>query len=133
MVTQEYQLLRVVNGFTHFACVSVRFRLGLGMHVVPVLPEHPDTGAGEINASLEPEWVAAAIQGCRDGLALGQAAVEDGGKLVEVLRVVGTPLDTCPADVRLTACMATLLALDPERTLPQYALQFGEWFVEAFA
>lgn len=119
-VESEYRLLRAVAGGFHFARVTVTVVPG-DDGVIDALDL--DAGFGEMDWGVEPEWVEAALRGCREALAeAGNPACR-----IALRRVVGTLVDTTEEGVRFAAFMATRQALGVDAAPGRPEFVDGRW------
>lgn len=128
MVRQgEYRLLRQGGGRTAFAQVMVQLieRQHLADQVIVAVDAGDTTTT---TPELDPDWFAAAVEGCHDALrALEAQGVVSETSQVRIKRLVISLVDTCSDAVRAAAFLATATAFDQQDAF-QLVFQ-GEWQV----
>jgi hypothetical protein len=130
----EFTLAKVKAGCFGFAKVEVRVSKQQGpAQVLESLPQNVNEGLREVNRTIEPTWVQAALEGAAEALSVAETS-ENGTDhfLVEVTKIVGTIADTTADTVKCAAAMATWQAIFPVaegEVQPQVDRNTQGWFV----
>jgi hypothetical protein len=126
-----YRFLQTKAGRTRFARVEVTVTPGGdSVAVVNDLPEKTAPGSGELARGLDPSWETAALDGIRE--ALGRASrngTPGTGCRVDLVRVIGSLVDTTPDAIRCAAALATWRAFDKAGPEPELFFDGGLWSV----
>jgi hypothetical protein len=105
----EYSFIRSFGGRTRCAKVGVRVTRQADQHgVIQSIDNNVSREAGEVNMKSEPSWVTAAMYGATEAVEIAsRSGTRKEHYFIEIVKVVGTLLDTTDDAVRCAATIAT--------------------------
>lgn len=123
------RFLRVKEGISYFAQVWLDLCPGgESIEIVNALPEQVNADTGEANQQSAPMWVAAALNGIRAALAHAQqVGVLTTGCRVDLLKLVGSFIDTREDVVRCAAALAVWQGLGSPPFAPEAEFDGQRW------